>query len=245
MHQTNIMLYLIYGTDTQKARAKVRALVGSLLEKKPDSVVRRLEGARLTTDALEEALVGRGLFATRYIVVLDMPSEHEAYEALVFARLKDLATSENIFIVLEGGVTKKALAKFDKVAEKVVVCERAEKEDHKAFNNFALADAFGARDKKRLWVLLQKALRSGIAPEELHGVLFWQMKMILLIKSGGTASALGMKPFVFNKAHGFAQKFSDEEARMIGKALVACYHTARKGEIAFENVLEEFVLSTV
>src|SRR3989344_8188381 len=56
------------------------------------------------------------------------------------------------------------------------------------FNIFALTDAIGARKKRDAWVLYQKALAAGMAPEEIFFKLVWQAKTMLV--AGKTASAI-------------------------------------------------------
>jgi len=238
------MLYLIYGSNTQKARAKARSLLDSLIAKKPDSVVLRFNSENINKENLEEGFKGKGLFSDKYVVFLDFISENENFEELLLGRVKEFASSENIFIILERGLTKKVLGKFEKHAEKVLEFSLPKTKEDK-FNIFALTDAFGTRDKKKLWVLLQKALREGVKPEEIHGILFWQAKNILLVKRGGSPPSLGLNPFVLKKTQGFAQKFSDEEAHNTSKELVSLYHRSRRGETALDRALEEFVLTNV
>jgi len=238
------MLYLIYGTDIQKARAKARSLLDSLIAKKPDSAVLRFNSENINKEDLEEGFKGKGLFSDKYVVFLDSISENKNFEELLLARVKEFAASENIFIILEAGLTKKVLGKFEKHAEKVLEFNLQKVKEDK-FNIFALTDAFGMRDKKKLWVLLQKALREGVRPEEIHGILFWQAKNILLVKSGGSPMSLGLNPFVLKKAQGFAQKFSDEEAYDTSKELISLYHRSRRGEATLDSALEEFVLTNV
>ncbi|HEC30432.1 MAG TPA: hypothetical protein ENI66_00245, partial [Candidatus Yonathbacteria bacterium] len=223
------MLYLIYGTDTKKARSKARGLLDSLISKKPDSVVLRLSSENINKGVLEEGIQGRGLFSEKYVVFLDTISDGENFDELVIDKAKEFALSENIFILLEAGLTKKIVSKFEKHVDKMLEFSlpKVKKEE---FNIFSLTDAFGARDRKKLWVLLQKALRAGSSSEEIHGILFWQIKNILLVKGGGTPTSLGLNPFVLKKAQGFAQKFSDKEAHDTSKDLIHLYHRARRGE---------------
>ena len=76
-----------------------------------------------------------------------------------------------------------------------------------AFNIFALTDAMGARSKRDAWVLYQKALASGMVPEEVFYKLMWQLKTMLTVKRTKSVSETDMKPFPYNKAKGFLKNF--------------------------------------
>jgi len=116
--------------------------------------------------------------------------------------------------------------------------EKKEKKD--AFNIFSLTDALGERNKKRLWTRYQEALRAGSAPEEIHGILFWQLKTLLLVSKGATA---GIKPFVITKAKHFLGNYTENELEDLTKSFVDLYHDARRGKIDFDIGLEKILLS--
>ena len=65
------MLYVLYGTNTDKLRAKVHVLVDTLLDKKPDAAHVRFDAETFTPDVLSEYTQAQGLFTGRAIVVLD------------------------------------------------------------------------------------------------------------------------------------------------------------------------------
>ncbi len=56
--------------------------------------------------------------------------------------------------------------KFDK---------KAALEDKRGFNS-ALVNALGARNRDKLWLEINRALRAGDAPEMLHGLLHWKAR---------------------------------------------------------------------
>ena len=65
------MIYLIYGSDTAKARVKWRMVASVLAAKRPGVSVFRLYGEELLLERLEELLVGQTLFDQKFIVLLD------------------------------------------------------------------------------------------------------------------------------------------------------------------------------
>jgi len=110
------------------------------------------------------------------------------------------------------------------------------------FNIFSLGDALGKRDRKNLWILYEKAIASGISPEEIHGTLFWQVKSMILSKSAKDAEEAVLKPYVFKKSNSYAKNFTSEELFAISSKLVDIYHEARRGVHDFGIALELFIL---
>jgi hypothetical protein len=82
-------------------------------------------------------------------------------------------------VILEGKLLASEVKKFEKHAEKVQeFVDEAEEigEERNGFKIFSITDAFGKRDRKEMWVLYTKAKRKNISDEEIHGILFWQVK---------------------------------------------------------------------
>lgn len=110
------------------------------------------------------------------------------------------------------------------------------------FNIFALTDAIGARKKRDAWVLYQKALASGMIPEEVFYKLVWQIKTMLLAKRTKSAAEADMKTYPYNKAKSFLKNFSTSELENLSESLVLGYHRARRGEGEIETLVEKTLL---
>lgn len=249
------MIYLIHGPNLEKGREKAHSLIGSLQKKKPDALLFKLDTEHFSEGQLEELIGGQGLFEKKYIIFLDRIGEQKENRAAVLERLATLAESPNIFIFLEGKLDKASLGKFEKHAEKVQLCDG---EDGSAastsgagkknfggtgtFNLFALGDAFGHRDRKELWLIYQKATLQEIPAEEVHGILFWAWRSVMLAASAKTASEAGLNPYVFQKSSSFAKNFKKEELADLGERLVRMYHEAHRGHTNFDIELEKFIL---
>jgi DNA polymerase III delta subunit len=208
------MLYLFFGTDREKARAALKAAL-----KKTGGDVVRVSDASTLAD-LQAALQGGGMFGGKRAVVLEGIFANEEMRTLLDERLDALAASTEPFFILEEKLDAPTRKRLEKRAQKTEAFDapKAERED----NFFALVNALRAGSKKDLWVLLQRELLSGKAPEMLHGSLFWGAKQMVL------------KP----------RKESDA-AR--GKTLVAALaelpHAARRRGEELDYALERFVLS--
>ena len=215
------MIYFYYGTDIERGVAKAHELIDSLRKKKPDASFFKIDSENFNDAMLEEYIGGQGLFSNKYIVFLDRLCEKKEIKERLIDNLKEIAESENIFIILEGKLDKATATKIEKKSEKMVKFYLAEKEEKESYNAFALADAFGRRNKKEAWVLYRKAIDKGEAPEALHGMLFWKVKTMILNNQG-----------------------DNDELLKLADKLVTIYHDSRRGEYELETRLEAFILES-
>jgi DNA polymerase III delta subunit len=235
------MLYILYGTDTAKVRTKAHSLIDTLQKKRPDAEVFYIDSESFSEEGLKEFVQSQGLFSPKYIVVLSRVFENKHAKQQVLDRAVQLGEAEHVFLLIEEVLDAKELKVLEKHAAQVVAYDAVKKEKQ-SFNTFALADALGQRDKKKLWLLYTQAKESGVADEEIHGVLWWQMKSIILAHSTKTASETGLKPFVFSKAKRFAANFSKDEANKTLTDLMAIYHESRRGTHDLGTALEAWIL---
>lgn len=110
------------------------------------------------------------------------------------------------------------------------------------FNIFALTDAIGARKKRDAWVLYQKAIASGMVPEEIFWKLVWQVKTMLIALKTKSVAETDMKPFPYQKAKSFLMNFKPGEIEGLSRGLVEGYHKARRGEGDVETLVEKTFL---
>jgi len=133
-----------------------------------------------------------------------------------------MAEADHLFVLREGKVDKKTVTKITKHAYKVTEYNELVKEKKKE-DNFALANAVGRKDKKQAWVVLQSALEGGVAPEALHGMLFWKVKSMLL--------------------KGNTRPFTKEELHTLSHKLLDMHYRSRTGQTTLDIALERFVLA--
>ena len=239
------MIYLFYGSDMTKARAKVRHLADSLIAKKPDAAMHRYTLEDFDVTQIDELVGGQGLFVSRRIIILDTLFIRAEFKESILNNLQSLADSENIFIILEGKLLKTELQAFEKCAEKIQECSLPlgiTEKQKKIVSPFALADALGRRDKKMLWAEYLAQRATGSVAEELHGLLFWQVKTMLAAASAPSAAAANLKPFVYTKAKISAKNFSSDELRALSHNLVTIYHDAHRGLSSLDLLLEKLIL---
>ena len=229
---------------------KRASVVAQLTAKKPDALVVSFDSENWDEGRFEELLTAQGLFVEKSLVLCSGLMMHPVAKEYLTKKLKDAGESENLFLFLEGVLTKEAQKPFTKHAEKVQEFTLPKTGEggrpKKEFNIFSLTDAFAARDRRSLWVIYQKALAADLAPEEIFWKFVWQVKMMLLATRGAealTAEATGINPYVFKKATQGAKNFKNEELADLSKLLTRLYHEARRGNGEVGNELERLILS--
>lgn len=243
------MFYFLYGKDYEKARAKASELIDSMKKKKPDAEVFVLDADNWQENQLHEFIESQGLFEKKFIVFAKRLFEKKEVKEVVLEKLAEIKLSQNVFVFLEGVVDTPTLKLIEKSAERIQEFAKSTSAQAfgsaglEGFNLFTLADALGEKDKKKLWVLYQKAIRQEASPEELSGILFWQVKNLLIAREAASAQEAGLSPFVFSKSKRFSRNFSLEELQGLAFHLISLYHDAHRGMADFEAGLEQFVLS--
>lgn len=226
------MLYLFHGNDNEKLRKAAANVIGS-------AECIKLDDETFTSVRMEELIASRGLFEDKLIITLNNISQNP--DALDFLKknAKKIALSPNIFVFLENTPPVPFLKLLEKHAQKTFKYNAPILKESK-FSIFSLADAFGARDKKKSWILLQKAYAAEIPPEQIHGMLFWQIKTIYSVKQ---SAQLQLKPFVLNKARAFGKKYTLDELSGIMARLLDAYHAREHGGPELDISLEKLILT--
>ncbi|MHB1316718.1 MAG: DNA polymerase III subunit delta [Minisyncoccota bacterium] len=235
------MLYFLYGTDIIESRKKLQVLLASLAKKRPDAEVFRLKEDNWNEGSFQELLNAQGLFDQKYIAVLDGLSEYKESSEILLENIKMMQESTHVFLLIENNPSKKIVDTISKHAEKTQEFAKVEKKKE-FFNTFSLGDALGNKDKKSLWVGYLEALKQDISAEEICGVLFWQVKNIIIVQQTKNASESKLSPFVDSKARCYAKNFTKEELLKLSSALVDTTEKVRNGEGEMEVLLERVLL---
>jgi DNA polymerase III delta subunit len=228
------MLSVFYGTD----RTAVRDAAHTEYQKLGLTPT-VIEESTYVAGAVASAVGASSLFGGSECFLLDTPSGEEEFETEVLGSLKELAASTNVFIILEGALLADAKKKYGKHATTIeeFTATKAER-----FNSFTLAEALAKKDKKNLWVLLQEANAAGLRPEEIIGMIWWQLKALRLAKLTRTAEEAGMKDYPYKKAKQSLGLFKDGEVEQLSRTLLVLYHDAHQGKRDMDLALEEWVL---
>ena len=243
------MLYLFYGTDSDKIRAKVSEVVGKLALKRPDASIVSFDLESWDEGRFEEMIGAQTLFAGKSVVVARGLFGFGPSSQFILNHTKDIAMSENIFFFEEGDLKKEILSKIEKKAEKVQEISIPKSKAGKPrdeYNVYALSDALGDRDRRELWVQYQRAQASGLVVEEIFWKLLWQIKNMMMVSRGSstpTPESLKMNPFVFKKALAAARNFSEQELIALHRDFLVVYHEARRGKVDLATGVEHRILT--
>ena len=240
------MLYVFYGTDTEGIATNANEVVRLFQSKESGVMLTTFEDDCFNEPQFEDIVSGgQSLFGTRCVVFFRRVFDNQKAKEIILSRLGEMVKAEHVFIFSEKKLDAPTIMLFKKAGATMKECSKKEKNTtEKSFVSFALADAFGKRDKKNMWAVFHKEIMNGSTPEGLHGILFWQIKNMLL--AGGHSETecarTGMKPFVFSKARVAAKNFSQDELRLLSARIVSLYHHAHEG-VDLETATEQFILS--
>ncbi len=229
------MLYVFFGKGGVRERA---------LEHACSLAVGNGEVVKVSSDEYHEGVLtelaeSTSLFGGVQVILIDTPSSDTEFEEGVERSLEDMQRSQNHFILIEGALLAPAKKMYTKYADSIEDLGGASGEK---FNTFALTDAFLARDKKKLWMLLMDAWRAGESNEAIVGVLFWQVKILRLVSKTSSPEEAGQKPYTYNKAKQALQMFKEGEIERLSHELVQLYHDGHMGKGEMGTALERWVL---
>ncbi|MES2416376.1 MAG: hypothetical protein V4504_01615 [Patescibacteria group bacterium] len=185
------MIYLFSGDDTKKKRIAYEKFAASFPKDVEKFFIIKNDFDMLQ---LETFYSSQGLFFTKCVVFLENTFEREEIQDFILDKLPIIAESSNDFVFLEGKLNKPILDAFKKARAEINVYELP-KEAKEKYNNFILANDFGAKDKLGLWLHYRQAVDLGVGLEELVGVLFWKAKDMLVKKNFGKFSEAELKNF--------------------------------------------------
>lgn len=232
------MLLVFFGNDIVRVRKEAYDRVRAYEEEGNDVV--RITPETYVEGQLNDLLGAASLFSRNQVIVLDMLSEAETVFDEILAHNKEIAESENIFICIEGPLGASQKKPLLLVAHEQNEYTESEKEK---FNSFLLADALSMRDRRTLWLLLMRAWREGLSPEEIIGTLYWQVKMLRLAEKTSSAEEAGQKSFVYGKAKRALKQFKEGELETLSQDLLSMYHDGHLGKRDIDIALERWVLT--
>jgi len=240
------MLYVYYG-DKKEAQRKAHILLAGLAAKKPDAVINYFDPDTFTYGQWEELIAGQGLFVRALIFYGSSVCEHNESVEFLEKHIKEIKESPNIFIFAEQKMPVALKRLLEKNAEKFVEVKEEKEIVKERVDLFALTDALGARRTKDMFLLYEDALAKGATAEEIHPILFWQIKNIYLVKTlkqktTEAAEKIGIKPYPFKKALSFSEKFEEKELKQMLKELVDIFHIARTSGTELEFGILKFLL---
>lgn len=236
------MFYLIVGNDIKKSEAKLKNLVESILNKNTQAEIFNLDDENFSQKYFEELLLSQGLFSSLYIVKCRGLWADKDRSEWFLENISAVQKSPNIFIFAEDSLDKKHFKKLESKAEQVWEFEGKDKIKIDDKFIFSIAEAFGVRDRKKLWLAIAKAKTRDIPAE----IVFWQiinsLRNITAVLLQADLKLLKLHPFVISKSKTQAQNFTLEEAQTLLTILFSLYHDSRRGGLDLYDRLERFSL---
>lgn len=249
------MISVFYGSDRNVVQDKARAFLDGVLKRGPGLQVVSFEPSEESSERVKALAAGTSLFGEKYLICLRYFCETIAGRELLLSLLPHLKESAHECVIVDGNLTKEPLTKLEEAGAKLQKFMKVEaggyagarevKVSHPIFagyNIYNFSDAFGARDKKRLWVEYELALAAGLPAEELFWKISWQLKHMLIASKITPTDKTDLKQYSLNKAKSFLRSYKPAELPNISMKLIDIYHRARRGQSDFETSLERFVL---
>ncbi len=177
--------------------------------------------------------LNNGLFDEKRIYII----ENMAQKIPLRQILSDYQTSDHLIFFSEEKLLKKEELLIKKAG--IPIISFSNSLQRKDTEIFQLADYLGQRKKKELWLLWRKLTEKGISAEEIHGVLFWAIKNLILIKHRDTAS---LNPYLVKKNKNYAKNFTQKELEEKLFKLIKIYHE-RNSFSSLSVEIEKFILS--
>lgn len=232
------MLTIFYGRDQISVRDRMSDFVDGF--KKEGFSISSVDVESYAPGIVRDMVGSVSLFQTPILYCIDEPTEDQDFLSETQDVLSNMAESENNFLIVEGVLTTPVLKVFKQHAQ--VIEEINPSVTQSASNPFALAEALVKKDKKTLWILMQKYLDQGQAPEVLIGTLWWQLKILRLAEKTKTPQEAGVKPYPYQKAKSALVKFRKGELEKLSKELLELYHVGHSGVKDIRVLLEVWIL---
>ena len=209
------MIYILSGNDTKKKNLYLKKLC-------KNNTPTLIPNNGVSKEMIFDYAHSVSLFGEEQLVVFEglLKEGSIEFSSDDMAVLRDSPTT---FIFIEEKLLAPQVKKYKKYATSEDFSLQVVKQAPK-MNVFNIADSFSRRDKVGTWILYREAVSIGVAPEEISGIIFWKIKMMIL---------LGTK------------FFSANELKRKSSELVSIYHKSHRGEIDFTIGLEQFILSSL
>jgi DNA polymerase III delta subunit len=159
---------------------------------------------------------------------------------MVLEHAKAFANADTPVIMTASGLDAETKKKIPKNAA-VETFEVKTEGEGASQSTFALTDAYVKGDRKQTWVLYRRFIEGGASAEEIHGILSWQVRALVLASKTKSATEAGLKPFVYTKAKSALSRMN-MQPEIVSRELVSLYHQSRMGQGSLEDLLEVFLL---
>ncbi|OGZ04997.1 MAG: hypothetical protein A2762_05140 [Candidatus Lloydbacteria bacterium RIFCSPHIGHO2_01_FULL_54_11] len=240
MKQRDKSIFVFLGSDGKRAREALGRVLNAEKTASPNATVTVFDDISFDSALIEEALGGVSLFGGRNVVVIDGILGNEGGEEFYLSS-DTLPRSSNLVLIRETAPKKELRTRFLEWGD---IEEFSLKEVSERLNNFLVADALAVKDKRLAWAEFTKLERSGASMEEVHGTIFWVVKVLFLCKTQTKDEAIsaGVKEYTYWKYAPNAKRFLRSELEQKLSALKSMYHVAHEEDADLGIALEQFLL---
>jgi uncharacterized membrane protein len=235
------MIYFLHGTDTKNSRKKMHEILGQLSAKRPNSEVFKMTSENWQSEQFDELLGAQGLFEKKYIVVLDFVLSLKETREFVLEKVAEMQNAEHWFLILDGKTDAATVKKLEKFSYKSEEFSKPESRKEQPII-FTIEGGLLARNKKQLWICFVDLLGHGIAAEEIHGVLFWAVKNMIIAARVESGKDSGLAPYSYSKSLSGGRNYKLAELKKMSGDLVEMTHKVRNGNGEMEVMLEKWIL---
>lgn len=176
------MIHLVLAGGNPKALVKYHELREAFSKKYQDAQIFFFEADTVSVTDLTQKALEDTLFGGRYLVCCNRVSENKELKSALTDLLPLLLSSPNHFLFYEDVLDTKVVARIEKEGKIYRFSSQSKKNEYNVFN---FTGAVASRDRRRAWVELMRARRSGLADEALLNPLVWQIKSMLLKRARG------------------------------------------------------------
>ncbi|MEK7118651.1 MAG: hypothetical protein AAB869_03495 [Patescibacteria group bacterium] len=241
MNQKKVSSIRIFlGENTKHSREALRCAVDETRAKDPGALVSRFDDISFDSVLLREALMNQSIFGVGNIVVIDGILDNENGEEF-YRTLESFKNTANTVLIRETSPGKDVRALLKEIGD---IKEFPLKKTETKKNSFAIADAVAMRNKRSAWVEFIRLKRSGAVMEEVHGMIFWAVKMLYVCATGTReeAAMAGVKDYTY---HIYLERAKNFPIALLEKKLGELkdmYHRAHQGDRDLGIFLEQFLL---
>lgn len=216
-------------------------ILQNLSTKRPNSEIFKITTENWKEEQFDGLLSSQGLFEQKYIVVLDFLFEQKDIKEKILDNLEKMQSTEHWFLVLEGKIDVASAKKIEKASYKTQEFEKKEtKKESPAV--FSITDELLKRDKKKMWIRYVDLINQKVPPEEIHGIIFWAVKNMIIASRADSQKDSGLSPFVYKNSLSGSRNYKLEELQKMAEDLVEMVHKVRTGEGDMEEMLEKWML---
>jgi hypothetical protein len=233
------MLLVYTGSDYASSAKLAGNMINSLQEKQHAAELVELQTNNLEYN-LQTLTNDQGLFFSKSLVKITRLFPDKEAEKIMRNQLSNLSQSQSIFVWVEPNLNKNWLRWLEDAGAKIEVSGQSQKSTGNKPLAFEVSDALLTTKAIMIWQSLKKARKNNLEGENIFGVLWWQLRSVVLAQSYDSPKSAGLSPYVYRKSRGCS--WSAEQARTIMMSLLTAQQSSRQNNLNLWVELENWAL---